>query len=110
MDGVEVDDEQVTIRRHYKARRDDVIYIAIEVPGVRRKARVVQRRRLRRDVPQLDEFVQRVVVRANDRGGIEHDFIEDDGADARSGVVRTERVRDLRHEMFLANARDITAK
>ena len=80
------------------------------MPGVGRIIRVVQRHRLRSDVSKFDELVERIVVRADHRRRLVHDFIDNNRADRRTGVVRAERVRGLRDKMFLADAGDVAAE
>ena len=55
-------------------------------------------------------MAERVDTEAGHRRRLIHDFVEDDRADARAGVGRAQRVRNLRGKMLFADAGNVTAK
>ena len=104
---------------------EGIIHAAFKFPGVRRRGRIEQRHGVRRDIQQLDVFVQSVVLDAVQAWRIVHDFVDryrtdpririrraDPGSELanRGWIVGAERTRAHRRVINLSNAVGVAAE
>jgi len=123
-DRIEIDEQQSSPGRERDIGWEAVINSALDFPGIGRRAGIVERHRRRGNVEQFDVFIVGIVLEAIGRR-VEHDFVENHGADqrvricgARSGpellercwVVHAKGGRRHRHEIHLADAVGVCAE
>ena len=98
---IKTHDERVIVFGDDHAGREVEIHRVAQAPGVGGMREIVGRDGRRRGVMNLDELIQRVVVRAVVRRMIVN-LVDDQRADDRVGIGRAERARAHRDEIITA--------